>query len=232
MPRSYNERNSRMNTGNANRSTGVVARLLAAGFAVLLLAVALFSFSAGSSHASVLRHKPPPTPTPSPTHTPSPTVTPSPSPPPGPWKLTGSMHSNRAGHTATLLQSGQVLVTGGYTDFYASVALASAELYTPATGTWTTTGSMSSSRAAHTATLLQSGQVLVAGGNTTGAGVEVILASAELYNPATGTWTTTGSMTTPRLNQMATLLPNSQVLVAGGIDTGDIPIASAELFTP
>jgi hypothetical protein len=146
------------------------------------------------------------------------------------------MSIGRSDHTATLLPNGQVLVTGGNTTGAGVIViLASAELYSPATGTWTTTGSMSTGRNFHKATLLNSGQVLVAGG----AGTSIYpgtnstpLASAELFNPATGTWSTTGSMTTPRLNQSATLLNTGQVLVAGGIDTSDIPIASAELFTP
>ncbi len=216
-----------MNTVNTSRSTGVVTRLLAVGLTVLLLALALFSFSTGSSQASVLKHKPTPTP--------SPTLTPSPSPSPGPWALTGSMHSIRAGHTATLLPNGQVLVAGGYTDFYAAAALASAELYTPATGKWTATGSMNIARIDATATLLNDSQVLVAGGadaTITPGTSSSPLASAELFNPATGAWTTTGSMNTSRLNQTATLLNNGQVLVAGGVDTSDLPIASAELFTP
>lgn len=199
-------------------------RLLAVGLTAFLLAV--FSFSTGSSHASVLKHKPTPTP--------RPTVTPSPTPSPGPWKLTGTMNSIRAGHTATLLPNGQVLVAGGYTDFYAAAALASAELYTPATGKWTATGSMNIARIDATATLLPNGQVLVAGGynQTTFVDNPVPMTSAELYTPATGTWKTTGSMNTSRINQTATLLNNGQVLVAGGVDTSDLPIASAELFTP
>jgi len=131
----------------------------------------------------------------------------------------------RWNHAATLLPTGQVLVVGGY-DF--GDTLASAELYDPATGLWTETGSMADERRLHTTTLLPNGQVLVAGGfsNVSGA-----LTSAELYDPATGLWTETGSMATGRGLHTATLLPNGQVLVAGGDgDTG--VLTSAELYDP
>ena len=119
----------------------------------------------------------------------------------GTWTVTGSLNTARAGHTATLLPNGQVLVAGGEN---AACFLASAELYTPSTGRWTETASMAMPRINHQATLLPNGQVLVSGGNnTTGA-----LASAELYNPSTGEWTTTGSMTIPRNMHGATLLLN------------------------
>jgi Galactose oxidase, central domain len=71
------------------------------------------------------------------------------------------MTTVRAGHTATLLSGRQVLVAGGET---ASGQLASAELYDPATGSWSATGSMNTARGQHTATLLSDGHVLVAGG--------------------------------------------------------------------
>jgi hypothetical protein len=109
-----------MNTSNTHRSTGVFMRLLVAGLTAFLLALTLFSFSTGSSQASILR--------PRPTPTPSPTLTPSPTPSSGTWTLTGSMNSIRAGHTATLLSNGQVLVAGGGNG---SLPLASAELYAP-----------------------------------------------------------------------------------------------------
>jgi hypothetical protein len=70
------------------------------------------------------------------------------------------MVATRVNHTATLLSNGQVLVTGGNDD------PGSAELYDPATRTWTRTNNLSPSRARHTATLLASGNVLVAGGQT------------------------------------------------------------------
>ena len=95
-------------------------------------------------------------------------------------------------HTATLLNNGMVLVAGGYNTQY-HVALASAELYNPATGTFTPTGSLNTARYCHTATLLNNGMVLIAGG-----GLHGTLASAELYNPATGTFTLTGSLNTAR----------------------------------
>ena len=139
----------------------------------------------------------------------------------GTWTLTGSLNQARESAAATLLQNGQVLVAGGlYIDMFGfSHALASAELYNPATGTWTLTGSMNTARDHPTATLLQNGQVLVA--NAT---------SAELYDPATGTWTTTGSLNQARSAFTMTRLQNGQVLVTGGV-WGPV-LASAELYDP
>ena len=76
---------------------------------------------------------------------------------------------------------------------------------------WTATSSLNIGRWAHTATLLQNGMVLVAGG-TGGVGANT---SAELYDPASGTWTVTGSLNTGRFYHTATLLQNGIVLVAG-----------------
>src|SRR6266850_1374272 len=100
--------------------------------------------------------------------------------------VTGSLATGRSWPTATLLPNGKVLVAGGYGGGY----LASAELYDPASGTWTATGSLGTAREFHTATLLPNGKVLVAGGVDSSG----FLASAELYDPATGTWTATGSL--------------------------------------
>src|SRR5260370_1128694 len=99
----------------------------------------------------------------------------------GTWMLTGSLHVARAASTATLLHNGRVLVVGG--------GGPGGELYTPATGAWTTTGSLHTARYYPSATLLPNGQVLVAGGYYVDSTyTPVPLASAELYNPATGAW--------------------------------------------
>ena len=90
------------------------------------------------------------------------------------------------------------------------------------------TGSLGTARSSHTATLLPSGKVLVAGGETDGGDV---LSSAELYDPAAGTWTATGSMGTARELHTATLLPSGKVLVAGGF-LPVVSLTSAELYDP
>jgi N-acetylneuraminic acid mutarotase len=147
------------------------------------------------------------------------------------WTLTGSMHTARYQHTATLLQNGEVLVAGGYNENVSNPFLANAELYNPSTGTWTTTGSMHAARIYDTMMLLSSGQVLVAGGyNTTPTAIN-ILATAELYNPATGTWALTGKMHTPRTGHAAALLASGQVLVAAG-ENYSSSLTSAELYNP
>jgi hypothetical protein len=88
---------------------------------------------------------------------------------------------------------------------------------------------MSGARTGHTATLLPDGKVLVAGGYLTGSGGSIgEVGSAELYDPSTGSWTATGSMTETREGHTATLLPDGKVLVAGGTERR----ASAELYDP
>lgn len=145
----------------------------------------------------------------------------------GVWEPTDSMTTARADHTATLLPNGTVLVAGGSPG--GGDYLSSAEIYNPVAGTWAATGGLTTSRANQTATLLQNGTVLVAGGLGAGNDMSVSLASAEIYNPATGTWTPTGSLTTPRYGHTATLLPNGTVLVAGG----NLGAAfSAEIYDP
>ena len=136
------------------------------------------------------------------------------------------MVTGRYAHTATLLSNGKVLVAGGYN--FASSWLSSAELYDPASGTWTNTGSMAAGRYAHTATLLPNGKVLVTGGINWSAGG--CLSSAELYDPASGTWTVTGPLITGRDAHTATLLPDGQVLVAGGINWSGGYLSSSELY--
>jgi WD40 repeat protein len=139
---------------------------------------------------------------------------------------TGSMSTAREEHTATLLPDGKVLIVGG-TD--ANGVLVTAELFNPATSSFSSTGSMTTPRERHTATLLNNGQVLVAGGFDPSMNILNTLASAELYDPSTQTFTALSvSMETPRAEHTATLLNDGKVLLAGG-GSG---LATAELFDP
>src|ERR1035437_10903407 len=149
----------------------------------------------------------------------------------GPWTNTGSLNTARRFHSATLLMNGEVLVAGGRDS--AGNTLISAELYNPATGKWTVTGSLATARYTHSATLLSNGQVLVAGGifGIDIHGIVTCDATAELYNPTTGRWTTTGSMNKSRCYHTATLLPDGTVLAAGG-GTIVSPDNSAEIYDP
>lgn len=128
--------------------------------------------------------------------------------PPGTFTVTGSMLTGRAWHTATLLSNGKVLIAGGFSQVGLTIeGLSSAELYDPATGSFSATGSMSVPRVSHTATLLPDGRVLIAGGyagftNQEAAGAT---SSAELYDSVTGTFTATGQMSVPRFMHTATL---------------------------
>jgi N-acetylneuraminic acid mutarotase len=143
------------------------------------------------------------------------------------WTAINSMTTARSSHTATLLPNGQVLVTGG--SYQSGGVLSSAELFNPNTGQWTATNAMTIARQHHTATFLANGQVLVAGGY--GLAPNTYLSSAEVYNPAVGTWTaTSNSMAKARYLHTATALPNGQVLVAGGYNSGTL--SSSEIYSP
>ena len=147
----------------------------------------------------------------------------------GTWSPTGSINSARYYHTATLLNNGQVLVAGGANPIDSS-SRASAELYDPDTGTWTPTGSMNSARVRHTETMLNNGKVLVTGGWLISSDDDG-LASSELYDPSTGTWSTKGSLNVARYEHTATLLNNGKVLVVGGYNNSLIPLTNSVLGT-
>ncbi len=171
----------------------------------------------------------------------------------GTWSPTGSMGVARDTPTGVLLSTGKVLMTGGCTTNTCEnnvPPVATTELYNPATGTWAPSGAMSSARWGHSATVLGGpactgptppsycGFVIVSGGisSTTNA-----VASAERYDPVSGSWSTGGSMVAARLYYSATLLsgpgcsPNcGKVLIAGGMQSlvTRTPLASAELYDP
>jgi hypothetical protein len=147
----------------------------------------------------------------------------------GTFSPTGSMASARDVHTATLLSDGRILIAGGSDG---SKFVASAELFDPKTGKFSPTGPMRTARAMHTATLLPDGRVLIAGGSIPVGDSSGVVASAELYDPATGKFSPTGPMTTAREGQTATLLSGGRVLIAGGVDAGEVTVASTELYDP
>ena len=143
-----------------------------------------------------------------------------------------AMHDRRADHTATMLKDGRVLIAGGMVEN--GVFLNSAELFDPATGRFMPTGSMLSRRVGHSATLLPNGKVLIAGG-LAGRLVEGgpgIVDSTEIYDPQTGRFTAGPTMSAPRSGHAAVVLKNGKVLIAGGNNRDEQPLASAEIYDP
>jgi hypothetical protein len=145
----------------------------------------------------------------------------------GVFEDTGSFTARRYQHTSTLLQNGKVLIAGAISS---GPEARVTELYDVLSGTWTTTGDLAVEFHSFTATLLPSGKVLIAGGYIFQGDTSIPSADAELYDPASGTWATTGSLGTRRRDHTMTLLPNGRVLVAGG--SSPSRLASAELYDP
>jgi N-acetylneuraminic acid mutarotase len=156
------------------------------------------------------------------------------------WSTAPAMGRERCRHTATLLttgpNAGKVLVAGGddYLGGSSYETLSTCELFDPVSNTWSPTGSMAAPRQLHQAVLLANGKVLVVGGSTSRSTSVGMTKTAEIYDPANGTWSPTGSLNVARYwytnaGQMATLLPNGKVLVVGGIP--DV-VTSCELFDP
>jgi hypothetical protein len=156
--------------------------------------------------------------------------------------------------TATRLADGRVLFAGGSDG---TKTLAGAQVFDPATGKFAATGSLNTSRMGHSATLLSDGRVLIAGGSTTGNGAVVqavtmayrpgaagpgrgpvamtgpaMLASAEIYDPKTGKFTVTNSMTAGRDAASATRLADGRVLIVGAGNEGSAAVGSAEIYDP
>lgn len=157
------------------------------------------------------------------------------------WQDVGPLAEARRGHQAVLLDDGRVLVAGGLS---AGTPLASAEVYDPGTRSWSPVEPMKAARLGHSLTVLNNGKVLAAGGSTlegaeSAGGGQTIrsAASAELFDPETGTWTATGTMASARFEHTATRLRDGRVVLAGGLgptggdgETG--PLASTEIYDP
>jgi Protein kinase domain/Kelch motif/Galactose oxidase, central domain len=162
----------------------------------------------------------------------------------GKWQSLPNMAVARAQATATVLKDGRVLVAGGWSSYSNTTwtATRTAEIYDPATGSWTSAAPMQAARGLHTATLLADGRVLAVGGATAWAGgatnpanVDLgILADSEIYDPAADTWTEVAApMSTARATQSAVLLATGHVLVVGGWGgRGHATLATVEDFDP
>lgn len=131
----------------------------------------------------------------------------------GVWSPTGSLHTGRNTHVATLLPNGTVLVAGGAGAH--RVPLASAEIYDPATGSWTETGSLANARWLTSGVSLSDGRFLVVGGQ----GNVSTVAEAEIYDPSTGLWSSANEVRPKRLRTELVLLPGARVLSVGGADS-------------
>jgi hypothetical protein len=200
--------------------------------ACMLVALAPAGCSASSATASPTAGATPtlspiPSLTSEPTRTTSLTASPTPAPS---FVATGWMTSARWGYTATVLADDRVLIAGGTTDEYGGSFIAPAELYDPTIGTFSPTGSMTSARRNATAALLPDGRVLIAGGVAASGSTYQVVASAELYDPTTGIFSPTGSMTRTRDFATSTSLSDGRVLIAGGSDASATSLASAELY--
>jgi hypothetical protein len=149
------------------------------------------------------------------------------------------MITDRAQHRATLLASGDVLITGGWNGHAADAAddppwdPLFAEMFDPSSGRFSVSGSMTITRIGHAAVRLASGKVLVAGGIPNMPNLHDppgVRASAELFDPASGTFTATGGLIIERSGCTVTLLNDGEVLVVGGTDTTGSVLAAAELY--
>lgn len=154
------------------------------------------------------------------------------------FEPTASLGEARYGHTASLLPDGKVLIAGGIgggDDLASLRSLATAETWDPVTGRFATGAPLAEARAIHSATVLDDGRVLLAGGRRIPASGHQdplgILATAELWDPATAVSTPVGSLVDARFGHTATRLADGRVLIVGGQD-GSGNLGSAELWDP
>jgi hypothetical protein len=147
------------------------------------------------------------------------------------FSATGSMAVPRALHTATRLADGRVLIAGGRNGNPSTNLV---EIYDPATGTFSATGRMTQARDSHSATLLSNGRVLIAGGLYSHLDIDFWpqdpVSSAELYDPATGKFSATGSMSPIVGQNLAIRLADGRILFTSQ-DQNNGP-RPAEVYSP
>jgi len=143
----------------------------------------------------------------------------------GTFAVGPTMVGRRDDATATLLPDGRVLIVGGINN---DIAVGTAEIYDPTANAFTASQSSVTPRRFHTATLLPNGKVLIAGGVNSDTNINTVNTAA-LYDPASDTFTPTGSMQTARFYHTATLLQDGRVLVAGGYNDLGV-VGTAEIY--
>jgi N-acetylneuraminic acid mutarotase len=147
----------------------------------------------------------------------------------GRWEVAPSLPSPHGHPISALLPGGEVLVAGG--EVAKLKTTAAAAVYQPGRGTWREVAAMPGPRNAAASTSLADGDVLVASGYASLGGSGAVLASdAFAFDAQTRQWRQAGTVTTPRSNATATLLPRGRVLLAGGWDAQNTPLASTELY--
>lgn len=145
------------------------------------------------------------------------------------WSTTSSLGESIGGQTTTVLPNGKVLLAGGYTYCpadYQACATTIAKLYNPSTDTWAAVPSMPHPHADHAAVLLPNGKVAIIGGDDSDISTPRVIASVDVYDPATNAWETAHDLPTPRFSHTALLLHNGRVLVLGGAVPAGFPTAS------
>ncbi len=145
----------------------------------------------------------------------------------GTLKNLPAMSFNRAGHTATTLPDGTVLVVGGFMEEEQQIA--GVELFDPRTLRFQTIDNLVTPRQSHTATLLADGRVLIAGGHGAQA---PYLDTAEIFDPATRQFVSAGRMTAPRGDHTALVLDDGRIALIGGTGTDRTILDSIEIFDP
>jgi uncharacterized protein (TIGR03437 family) len=151
----------------------------------------------------------------------------------GQWSATGNPSTPRANHIAVRLANGKVLIASGNGDPFSNI-LNTAEIYDPESGTWSPAGNLNVARQSPRATLLADGRALISGGMVVNGTTASFTNTAEVYDPATNTWTPTSPMNSGRVLHTVTLLPNGKVLAAGGTAANFRPIlqGAAEIYDP
>jgi DNA-binding CsgD family transcriptional regulator/N-acetylneuraminic acid mutarotase len=148
------------------------------------------------------------------------------------WTVIPPLYPHGVAHSATLMNDGRVLVVGGCIG--SGVCTNKVEIFDPETNSWTAATPLRTDRASQTAQLLNDGRILIVGGNSANR-VPLLDGEATIYNPGTNTWSPTGPMVTQCAEAKSVLLPNGDVLVAGGISPADLQnrsINNTEIYDP
>ena len=149
----------------------------------------------------------------------------------GQFTRSSTMAESRREHSAVLLQDGRVLVVGGKQNktFAVRPQIDKVEIWDPATGKWTPTGSMKRKRVRQSLTVLPDGRVLVAGGE---GDANMAIRTTEIWDPATGEWAKAANMKIAREGMGSVLLRDGQVMVIGGVSDTFGPLDSVEIYDP